>query len=260
MRTYEDYEKILELWEMGIPKKRIGIILGIPRPTVRDCIERYGSLEGLEAQKDRATKSTPDHDLARLQNAENIEVQKAYSYLLGIYLGDGCIVVNRKVYRLRVTLDDRYPNIIATCAQAIQTVLPNNTIGFVQNVGCKDVSCHYKHWPALLPQHGAGAKHNREIRLEEWQQKIVDTYPLEFFRGLYHSDGSRFSNIVNGKDYPRYQFSNSSEDIRNLFSYACDLLGLKWTTNSGKKIACKEIFISKRPDVEYLDTLIGPKT
>lgn len=187
-------------------------------------------------------------------------MQAAYAYLLAIYLGDGCIVVNRKVYRLRVTLDDRYPDIIATCAQAIQTILPNNKIGYIQNVGCKDVSCHYKHWPALLPQDGVGRKHERKIQLEHWQQIIIDKYPLEFFRGLYHSDGCRFSNVVNGKDYPRYQFSNSSEDIRHLFCYVCDLLGLKWTTNSGKKTLCKEMFVSKRPDVAYLDAHIGPKT
>lgn len=32
MRTYEEYKKILELWELGFPKKRIAIIIGIPSP------------------------------------------------------------------------------------------------------------------------------------------------------------------------------------------------------------------------------------
>jgi hypothetical protein len=51
----------------------------------------------------------------------------------------------------------------------------------------------------LFPQHGTGKKHTRPISLEDWQERIVNSFPLEFFRGLYHSDGSRFSNVVNGK-------------------------------------------------------------
>jgi hypothetical protein len=100
------------------------------------------------------------------------------------------------------------------------------------------------------------------ICLEPWQQRIVDAHPLEFFRGLYHSDGSRFRNVVNGKDYPRYQFSNVSDDIIGLFCNTCDLLGLHWTKKSrpqhGKFLI--DVFISKRKDVEYLDRVIGPKS
>lgn len=260
MRSYEEYRQILELWELGIPKKRIGIMLNIPRPTVRDCIKRYGDVRGLEQNRERASRSTPDEILNRIYDPQETNLRKVYAYLLGIYLGDGNIVKVRNVFRLRVTLDRRYPNIIQTCAQAIQTILPNNQVGLVEREGCFDVSSFYKFWPELLPQHGDGKKHNREIKLESWQQNIVDTYPLEFFRGLFHSDGSRFSNIVNGKDYPRYQFSNSSPEIRAMFCHACDLLGLHWTTNPGKHMICKDIFISKRPDVAFLDQQIGPKS
>lgn len=44
MRTYEEYERILTLWESGENKKAIARITGIPRATVRDFINRYGSL------------------------------------------------------------------------------------------------------------------------------------------------------------------------------------------------------------------------
>src|ERR1700735_3138408 len=47
--------------------------------------------------------SVPDFDLLRA----------AYAYLLGLYLGDGCISAHaREVFRLRVVLDARYPGII----------------------------------------------------------------------------------------------------------------------------------------------------
>jgi hypothetical protein len=261
MRTYEDYVKILTLWEQGIPKKRIGIMLGIPRPTVRDCIERYGTLAGLEEQKTRANRSTPDEVLHRIADPENIEIQQAYAYILGMYLGDGYIVRNKRVYFLRIALDNDYPNIIQMCVTRVQALLPENKVNILLSTmgDWSEVVCTYKFWPEVFPQHGEGPKHKRKIELEVWQKRITDAYPLELFRGLYHSDGSRYSNIVKGKDYPRYQFTNVSDDIRGLFCYACDLLGLQWTTKArnGKEY---DIYVSKRSDVEYLDTLIGPKT
>lgn len=46
-----------------------------------------------------------------------------YVYLLGLYLGDGSISTHaRGVFRLRVTLDQRYPGIIQECARAMRTV------------------------------------------------------------------------------------------------------------------------------------------
>jgi hypothetical protein len=64
-------------------------------------------------------RSTPDEVLLKIQNPQNVDVQKAYAYVLGMYLGDGYIVRNKRVYFLRIALDDRYPNLINCCAQNI---------------------------------------------------------------------------------------------------------------------------------------------
>ena len=258
MRTYEEYREILTLWEAGTNKKAISRMTGIPRPTVRDCIERYGSLQGLEDNRERASRSTPDEVLNRIQDSENVEVQQAYAYLLGLYLGDGEISRSKahRVYRLRVALDQKYPDIIQCCICAIETLLPNNKVSIVQAIGCVIVSCYHKFWPSIFPQDGEGRKHEREIKLEEWQLQIVDAYPLEFFRGLYHSDGSRDKNVVKGKEYPRYSFRNFSKDIQRLFCLSCNLLGLHWTVASNGT----SINVSKRKDVAYLDSVIGPKS
>jgi hypothetical protein len=77
------------------------------------------------------------------------------------------------------------------------------------------------HWPCLFPQHGPGHKHERPIVLEPWQAAIVEQHPGRFLRGLFHSDGCRITNwterLVAGErkryEYPRYFFSNRSEDI-----------------------------------------------
>ncbi len=265
MRSYDEYKQILKLWELGINKKAIARHTGIPRATVRDCINRYGTVETL-IQSNQLSIRQPLYNLliGAASCTDQMRLQ-AYSYLLGLYLGDGNIVKVRNVYRLRVTLDAKYPQIINQCAETMQSLFPQNQIGIVQvfheeHLSCVNVSLYYKYLPQIFPQHGAGLKHTREIRLVPWQQRIVDAYPLEFFRGLYHSDGSRFSNIVNGKDYPRYQFTNHSDDIRHLFCATCDALGLHWTTKQRKGHGVTDIFISKRKDVEFLDHWIGAKT
>ncbi|MGH2755035.1 MAG: helix-turn-helix domain-containing protein, partial [Actinomycetota bacterium] len=55
-------------------------------------------------------------------------------------------------------------------------------------------------------------------------------------------------------EYPRYEFSNRSGDIRDLFCKACDTLEIGWTRTGSHKVA-----VSRRPDVAKLDEVVGPK-
>ncbi len=251
--TYEE-ELILRFWSEGKNISQIARILGISKSRVNlvFTLNQICSVNLIQHDVKNNTSALIPSEL----NPQNSRTHIAYAYLLGLYLGDGDISRNRNVYRLRITLDLKYPNIIADCKKSIETILPNNKVGIVKAVGCVNVSCHHKFWPDLFPQHGDGRKHNREIKLEEWQFKIIDSYPLEFFRGLFHSDGSRDKNVVKGKEYPRYAFTNLSQDIRQLFCHVCDLLGLHWTVASNGR----NINIAKRADVEYLDGVVGPKS
>jgi hypothetical protein len=228
MRSYEEYHKILSLWEDGFNKSQIENMTGIPRPTVRDCIKKFGSLEALENYKDDrleiAGESSVVHALKQMNVSQ--EMLKAYAYLFGLYLGDGTISQMKRVYRLRIFLDKKYPFIIEACKKAIEALLSNNDVGITDMKTWVVVGCYYKYWPQIFPQHGADKKHNRPIILEAWQQRIVDLFPLEFFRGLYHSDGSRSRNVVKSKNYERYFFTNESDDIRKLCCDTVTKLGL----------------------------------
>jgi len=271
MRSIKEYRHILELWESGVNKKAIARITGIPRGTVMDCIKRYGNLETLEAKAQEELTPILFQVLCGEVDGNHTKIHAQYAYLLGLYLGDGHVIKMRRVYRLRVFLDYRYPNIIASCTQAMQTLFPENQIGqalseYNGKPSMVTVSLYYKDLPLFFPQHGEGMKHTRKIELETWQQRIIIAYPLEFFRGLYHSDGSRFVNRVQGGayEYVRYQFTNVSQDIIKLFCDTCDRLGVHWTPKvfvpaNASHQPKTDIFISKRPDVAYLDSVIGAK-
>lgn len=129
-------------------------------------------------------------------------------------------------------------------------------VGTVTKIGCVEIYAGWMHWPCLFPQHGPGRKHHRPIVLEAWQEGIVDRYPRHLLRGLIHSDGCRIMNRVwKGKyAYPRYFFTNNSEDILKIFRNACDAIGIRHRNSKSNTIS-----IARRNDVAALDAFIGPK-
>jgi hypothetical protein len=188
--------------------------------------------------------------------------EKAYSALLGFYLGDGCLSAARRTYSLRITCDAGQPRVIDDVTRSLVAVRPG-PVFYVQAPGCIVATAHWRHWPCLFPQHGPGRKHERPIVLDEWQRRIVEAHPGPFLRGLFHSDGSRVNNWarrpVAGRlkryEYPRWQFSNTSADIRELCCWALDLVDIAWRQSSRVHIS-----VSRREAVAALDELIGPKT
>lgn len=184
----------------------------------------------------------------------------AYAHLLGLYLGDGCVAPLRSTYQLRITMDSRYPGIIGEAVESVRTVVPSRRVGAypVRGQRCVNVTACEPGWPCLLPQHAPGKKQDRPVRLEPWQQEIVDAHPGRFLRGLVQSDGWRGENRVHvkGRDYsyPRYQFSSRSDDIRRLFTDACDRVGVAW-----RPWGRWHISVARRDAVALLDEHVGPK-
>ena len=186
-----------------------------------------------------------------------------YAALLGFYLGDGCLSVMRSVFALRVSCDRTYPGIIHDICTVIAGVHPGSSTCLVRAPGVKVVTNTWKHWPCLFPQHGPGRKHERTLTLAAWQKSIVDEFPGDFLRGLFHSDGCRSKNwarrevagVMKRYDYPRWQFVNNSDDIRRFCTDALDLVGVPWRRSSWKTIS-----VSTRAGVARLDELIGPKS
>ena len=246
MRTETEVTAVQDLISSGLNDCEIARRTGIPRTTVRDW--RRGQ--------------PPAHRARDCSNAHPLEAlpEEQYAYLLGAYLGDGCISPTKRdgVFKLRIVLDKKYPEIIDAVGLAMRSLVPANRVGHTQRVGCVEVSMYWRHWPCLFPQHGPGRKHLRKIALADWQKEIVEREPEAFLCGLIDSDGcrivARYKENGNVRIRPRYVFSNISEDILGLFCQTCDALGADWTRANFKDVA-----VARRRSVDLLDEFIGPK-
>jgi hypothetical protein len=236
----------------GLGAREIAQQMGLPFGTVRDWLA--GRLPKHSCHPDPAALSIcercgqPAHDFSGLPST--------YMYLLGLYLGDGCIsLAHRGVFRLRIALDTRYPGIIDSAASAIVQVRGGKSHIQSGPGNWVEVSGYWKSWPCLFPQHGPGSQHERAIALAPWQLELVERWPDQILRGLIHSDGCRFQNTGRrGWSWPRYSFVQASDDIRAIFCHACDLIGVHWTPSGSRTI-----YVSRKADVARLDEFIGPK-
>jgi hypothetical protein len=71
------------------------------------------------------------------------EPARDYAYLLGLYLGDGCISVSgnpaKEIWALRIMCADAWPGLVTECTAAMLAIRPNNKVGMVPREGCTEV-------------------------------------------------------------------------------------------------------------------------
>lgn len=247
MRAQDDYEAALSLIGDGASDGQVSASLGIPRRTVNGW--RRVPRQRPAVSADPAWRP-PDPPV--------------YSYLLGLYLGDGHIARSEKAPFLRVCLDAAYPDIVAEARSAVATTFPlSNALVLAYRPEVRIIQVSDPSLVIAFPQHGAGLKHRRPIDLHAWQRELTVVHPYQLLRGLIHSDGSRCINRFDTKlpsgrvahyEYPRYFFTNLSADIRGIFCEHCELLGIRWTQSNPRNIS-----VSHRDSVAVLDSFVGPK-
>ena len=241
MRSVAERTEALRLAEDGLSPGAISRATGIPHSTVRGWLN--GRIKPLRAPIDPTAAPA-----------------SAYSYLLGAYLGDGHIAISPHKAYLRIYCDAAYRRIVEDLEWAIHDVRGGGSIHRVlrRDSRCLAVQSCWLGWPELFPQHGPGRKHERPIRLAEWQRTKTYAEPQAFLRGLIHSDGCRFiaRQASRGKIYAyvRYSFSNLSNDIRALYCEHLELLGVRWIQPGPHQID-----VNRRADVAKLEAFVGPK-
>lgn len=122
---------------------------GIPLPTLRRWL--YGRLP-----KRVATTAYCRRCGGTLHQFEYVS-SSDYAYLLGVYLGDGHVGANRGGgFALRVSLDHKYPGIVAEVARAIEAIRGRHPWIGTREATCDVVVSYWREWPCWFPQHGPG--------------------------------------------------------------------------------------------------------
>jgi|SRR5215204_1544707 len=245
----ERYAAVLALFGTGRSDYEIARITGVPRSTVLKWRHSQSAIRPRHR----------DYSDWRPTNA------RLYSYVLGLYLGDGHIVVrNNRPSFLRIYLDEKYPSLVDEAAMSFANVFNAQVRRYTWGVENRVILQLSN--PALLvafPQHGPGRKHDRPIVLTAWQRELTQVHPGALVRGLIHSDGCRTINrfttkLPSGRTqeyaYPRYFFSNESADIRAIFCEHAEVLGVRWSQSNRRNIS-----ISDKKSVAILDEVVGPK-
>lgn len=239
--TEEQRKEALSLFAENNNASQTASKLLIPRHTVRAWV---------------AGGVTRDEDskIATISPLEfNLEQKKAYSYILGLYLGDGCISKTHKenVFRMRIILDTVYLTLNKYAIKNLQTIFPNNkvTITKVLNQNCVTLSVYSSLLPEVFPHTGLGMKHLRKIELTDWQKEII--IPKNIIQGLFHSDGSYY---LTENRYDTFAFTNMSYDIKTIYDTYLNKLGVFCSRN----LRAKAIY-SYGINAILLKELIGTK-
>jgi len=108
-----EVDDVLRLAAEGWNDCQIARATGINRHTVLDW--RHGRVPGARRTVLSRRSGCPRCDGSPLDEA-------AYAYLLGLYLGDGCLSRHPRAYRIRIVQDVRYSQLIELARQAISRV------------------------------------------------------------------------------------------------------------------------------------------
>jgi hypothetical protein len=227
-----DTENVKKLIQEGISIREISRRIGVHHSTIL-----YWKRKNFEIRK-------------KSFSYKNID-KKSYSYILGLYLGDGYINKTERTFRIRFSLDTKYQNVVECCKNELTKLFPNNKINEILQKKTTTVVYVYSNLiPDMFPQIGKGKKHNRKIKLEKWQTDILD--PIFFLKGLFHSDGSYYYSTKNDSWY--YNFRNYSIDIINLYCKYCDVLDISYTKSKNT------VNHYKKDTVLELNNIFGIKT
>ena len=113
-RPVQEVIEAFGLKDGGLTHREVSRLTGIPVNTIRnwrDCRFARRPLPFVVDEGCCAPCRTTLHDFSALP--------QPYAYLLGVYLGDGCLGRNGRSWTLRISLDSAYPGIIEEVSQAI---------------------------------------------------------------------------------------------------------------------------------------------
>jgi hypothetical protein len=229
MRIKEEFDKVKQLLDQGCNKCEVSRQTNIPRGTINSWIK-----DGFcpKAYDSAGLKMGRYSDVNINEYFSTVELQRAYSHALAVYLSDGYIVRmphKKDVYKITFYNDIKYPKNTKEWADNLQLILSKNRVSTSRPRGTNVniVTAYSKSLPVLFPQFGSGEKYTRKLELSTWQKDIIKNHPSDFIRGCIQSDGCIYQQKIKGVYYKKYNFVNKSSDIIDFFLFALNAVGIK---------------------------------
>lgn len=245
----ELYEKAMTMLESGYRICDISRHLGINRNTI------YNWQQKSERVIPKTKIPLYEFDVNTMFRCQ--KDKENYSYILGMYLGGGSINLVNYTYAIRSFLHTKYENAIKYTEKSFKEFF-NLKIRVIDrssttNQNRVEIMTFSKNLPIMFPQHGLGKKKNREIKLTEWQEEIIDTKML--VKGLIVSNGTIFRNEETNSI--NIKFYNRSSDITDIFENYISKLNFKYNRFATNGHHVVDIF--GLYDEEFLNELIELK-
>ncbi|HBI25763.1 TPA: hypothetical protein DDX30_03170 [Candidatus Wolfebacteria bacterium] len=146
------------------------------------------------------------------------------AYVIGLAIGDGNLSKFPRTTRLRITCDDKYPNLMHKICEALQKLFPTNKISLShQPKHCTDVICYSNSWEDILGWSSTkGSKTKQCIRVPQWIKNDTE-YTKQCLKGLFETDGS----VYMDRTYLMANFTTALEGLAIDTMEMATLLGYK---------------------------------
>ncbi len=255
-RPDSEARTVFELKEEGRTDREIEQLTGVPVNTIRAWRNR-GLPSALRDHADQRPLCSicggAEHDLV-------VRSRYAYSYLLGMYLGDGCLTRNGRSWMLRVTLDIGYPGIIHECCDAIEEIrgekrpLPRRRSDGTQ---CVVVSWTWHRWRcysrSTVPAASIGGEFYWRPGSGRSSMRHLDrSYEVSFTQTA--GAVSTACTSTGRTTHTPGTSSRTGPTTSATFTDTCEQLGIEW-----RQWTRYHVSVARQGSVALLDTFVGPK-
>lgn len=251
MISSEKYDNVMKLLSYGHSIAEVSRMTGVNRSSISNW-----KIRG-ERVSSPLDLSDPTKCITSMHSELTEEIKKAYSYILGLYLGDGCIYELDRTEKMTITLDKQYEVLNNYTVETLGKFFKKSPYIFDRSLHGRgnaiDVNICTSTLSLLFPQHGKGKKHNRDIILTDWQLDVID--PISIVKGLIMSDGSYYIDRQSG--IMKYSFSNKSVQLIGILAKYLSELGISFAIYT--KLKKTELVVHKKLEVEKLHEMIGDK-
>lgn len=247
-------EIIQDLVDKNYSTRQIAKELNCSYSNIRYWMKKY-QLETTEIGGKAGQKLESDIDIYNRCLDFVAKKPKDYSYLFGLYLGDGCVeYVKGNCHVLSIHQDAKYTNLINKHKESIINLFGKPP--YILNRGNMTViRVSGSHVRFLFPKYGKGMKHLNKVTLPKILLDNIDY--LNLMKGLFQADGSYYYDTQAKKHF--FNFTNKSEDIIEIFKFCLEKLSVGYTISKRKITSIYSLSIRRKSEVDKMLELIGTK-